>query len=386
MEFVSFAPDYWDGPRHNRHYFALELARHHKVLFVSPPFSIEKILTSRRQPGLAKSGTHKVSGTLWTHVPSKLLFTTFRFPWLDRLARRLRVGMLKATMARLGFSNPVLLIWHPTYLEMLDEFPGRPSIYYVYDHLSGYAGSSQAQRSGRELELLRRADLVFVLSRKLLEENRAYARDIVLLPNAVDFERFAQARDPATRVPEDIAAIPRPRIGYVGSLNEKVDIDMLAAMAARRPDWSIVLIGRQNFGSPEARSCFDRLTEMSNVHWLLYKAPEQLPGYLKGIDVCLMCYVINGWTYYGDPSKMHEYLATGKPTVGTGLPSILEYRHVVDIAATHDEWIGAVARCLAESGDDLAARRVEVARQNSYAARIDTALAEIGKRFGRRLA
>lgn len=385
MEFVSFAPDYWNGPRHNRHYFSLELAKHHKVLFVSPPFSIEKILTSRSQGPLATSGTRKVSETLWTHVPSKLLFTNLRFPWLDRFFRRLRVKLLKRTMSRLGFSSPVLLIWHPMYLEMLDAFPGQPSIYYVYDHLSGYAGRSKTERSGREFELLRRADLVFVLSRKLLEENRAHARDIVLLPNAVDFEHFAMARDPATMVPDDIATIPRPRIGYVGSLNEKVDIDMLAAMAVRRSDWSIVLIGRQNFGSPEARSRFDQLVEMPNVHWLPYKAPDQLPAYLKGIDVCLMCYVINGWTYYGDPSKMHEYLAAGKPTVGTGLPSILEHRDVVEIAGTHDEWIDAVAKCLAEKPNELVARRIEVARTNSYAERISTALTEIAERFGGRL-
>ena len=384
MEFISFAPDYWDGPRHNRHYFSLELAKHHKVLFVSPPFSVEKILTSRRQGPLARSGTQKISETLWTHVPSKLLFTNLRFPWLDRFFRRLRVRLLKRTMSRLGFASPVLLIWHPMYLEMIDAFPGRPSIYYVYDHLSGYAGSSKDQRSGREIELLRRADLVFVLSQKLLEENRAHARDIVLLPNAVDFEHFVRARDPATIVPDDIAAIARPRIGYVGSINQKVDIEMLAEMAVRRPDWSIVLIGRQNFDSPAARSRFDQLMEMPNVHWLPYKAPEQLPGYLKGIDVCLMCYVINGWTYYGDPSKMHEYLATGKPTVGTALPSILEHRDVVQIAGTHDEWIDAVAHCLAETGDELATRRIAVARKNSYAERVSTALAEIATRFGSR--
>ena len=382
MDFVSFVPDYWDGPRHNRHFFCLELAKRHKVLFVSPPFSIEKILRRGSRHALSDSGTQQVARQLWIHVPPKFLFTNFRFPWLDRLFRRVRLHLLRQKMRRLGFRNPILLVWHPQYLEMLDEFAGIPSIYYIYDHLSGYTGADPKQRSPRELELIRRVDLVFVLSRKLLEENQSYAKDIVLLPNAVDFEHFSKARAPETQVPEDLATIPRPRIGYVGSINEKVDIDLLEHMATKRPDWSIVLIGRQNFSSTAEKSKFNRLLEHSNVEWISYRNPDVLPAYLKGLDVCLMCYVINGWTYYGDPSKMHEYLAAGKPTVGAPLPSILEYRDVVEVPSSHDEWIDAVARSLDDVSEASRDRRIEVARANSYAERIDQALAVIEDRFG----
>jgi glycosyltransferase involved in cell wall biosynthesis len=233
--------------------------------------------------------------------------------------------------------------------------------------------------------LIQRADLVFVLSRKLLEENQRYNPHTVLLPNAVDFEHFSRARDARTQLPDDLSAIPTPRIGYVGSINEKVDLALLEKMAATRQDWSIVLIGRQNFSAEESKRQFDRLLAKPNIYWIPYRQPDQLPAYLKGLDVCLMCYVINGWTYYGDPSKMHEYLAAGKPTVGTALPSILEYRHVVEVPTSHDQWITAVTRCLADNGEGATMQRVEIARLNSYAERVRTAVGVIKERFGARL-
>jgi glycosyltransferase involved in cell wall biosynthesis len=382
VDFINFVPDYWGGPRHNRHYFCLELAKKHKVLFVSPPFSIERLLRRDRQRHLPESGTVKVATNLWSHVAPKWLFTNFRFPWLDRLFRRLRMSLLKRKLSQLDFRDPVLILWHPQYLEMLDAFPGATSIYYIYDHLSGYTGSDPSQRSARELELIRRVDMVFVLSRKLLEENQKYNSNTSLLPNAVDFELFAHARDPATVIPDDLAVIPHPRIGYVGSLNEKVDIDLLEKMAVERPEWSIVLIGRENFSSPEQKGRFDRLIAQPNVHWIPYRAPEALPAYLKGLDVCMMCYVINGWTYFGDPSKMHEYLAAGKPTVGTPLASIVEYQHVIEVPESHDEWLLAIERCLQNDCTDAVQRRIAVAAENSYSARIARALALIEANTG----
>ena len=83
------------------------------------------------------------------------------------------------------------------------------------------------------------------------------------------------------------------------------------------------------------------------MHWFGHRPFDLVPAYIKGLDVCMMCYVINNWTFYGDPSKLHEYLASGKPTIGTGLPSIREFADVVQIPETPQEWVAAVDRALA---------------------------------------
>ena len=165
-------------------------------------------------------------------------------------------------------------------------------------------------------------------------------------------------------------------------MNEKLNVPILEALASAHREWSIVLVGRENYTNADEKRRFIQLTERPNVHWLPYKPPEQVPAYLKGLDVCMMCYVINGWTFYGDPSKLHEYLASGKPTVGVGLSSIREFSDVVIVADTPDEWVSAVEAGLRDTGPDITRRRIETARRNSYAARIETFLAVIREALG----
>lgn len=374
MNFLSFVPDYWDGPRHNRHYFCLELAKQHRVLFVSPPFYIGKLLRRDARRHAPRSGLTRVTDRLFTYVPPKWLFTNHRFPWLHRLLREIRIFLLRRLARKYGFTDPVLLVWHPAHLEMLGRFGERLVVYYIYDHLSGYSGGDPRKRWSSELELIRKADLVFVLSHKLLEENRQYNSNIHLLANAVDFDLFAQARSESTEIPADISSIRGPRIGYIGTINEKVNVELLSEVASSRPAWSIVLIGRENYKDPQAKKQFENLVARSNVHWLPYKEPAALPGYLKALDVCLMCYVVNGWTYYGDPSKMHEYLAAGKPTVGAPLPAIQEFSNVVRVAESNRDWIDAIQASLGEQGVQHADERIHVARLNSYPERIRRAI------------
>lgn len=375
LDFVSVSPDYWDGPRHNRHYFCEELSRRAKVLFVSPPFNIERVITGVGKGTLSRSGVRQLSPTLTNYVPSKLLFTNHRFPAYDRWAAAQRVRSMRRIMRSQSIEEPALIIWHPQYRSLIGKFDERLLIYYVYDQYSGYTGGSARKESPEELELLKRADLVFVLSRELYNEKAKYAEGrLVHLANAANFEMFSKSREAATPVPADIQSIPSPKLGYIGTINEKVDLRVLERLATARPDCSIVLIGRQNYKVEAEKQRFFQLTARPNVHWLGHRPYEQVPNYIKGLDVCMMCYVINDWTFYGDPSKLHEYLASGKPTIGTGLSSIREFSEVVAVPETPDEWVDAVKAALTERTDGLAARRIAVARENSYPARVDVFL------------
>jgi hypothetical protein len=154
-------------------------------------------------------------------------------------------------------------------------------------------------------------------------------------------------------------------------------------MARARPGWSIVLVGRENYRSEERQRFLD-LTARPNVHWLGPKTYDLVPSYIKGLDACLMCYVINDWTFYGDPSKLHEYLASGKPTFGCGLSSIREFSEVVGIPETAEQWVEAIDAGLRESDPGLRERRIEVARQNSYAVRVDLFLKVIEEALARK--
>ena len=382
LNFVSFAPDYWDGPRHNRHYFSQELSKHARVLFVSPPFNISRVVDNLGKWRLPRSGVREISPTLINHVHSQWLFTHHRFPAVDQWMARQRLAAVKRSARKYELDHPVLLVWHPNFRDMVGQVDERLVIYYVYDQYAGYSGSDGNTHTPGELELMSKADIVFVLSKELYKNKKDHAKKVIHLANAVDFEHFSRARERATVVPEDMASIRSPRIGYIGTMNEKLNVAVLESLASAHAEWSIVLVGRENYTNSDEKKRFLELTQRPNVHWLPYKPPDQIPAYLKGLDVCMMCYVINGWTFYGDPSKLHEYLASGKPTIGVGLSSIREFSEVVTVADTPEEWIAAVEAGLHDTGPEATQKRIETARQNSYAARIDTFLRVIRDTLG----
>ena len=370
MNVLTFGGDYWDGPRHNRHYFLEELGRHERVLFASPPFHLARLI--ERKGPLYPSGVRRINDGLVNYTPSKWLFENHRSPWLNAKMKAARLRRIEALMRRYGVTDPVLLIWHPHYRDMIGRFGERLVIYYAYDQYTGYTGGD-AKASPAEIELMERADLVFALSRELAADKRRYLSEpdkVVHLANAANYDMFSTSRAPETVIPADLAALPAPRLGYIGTMNEKVNLPVLEALAERR-EWTIALVGRENYKVPEEKARFLALTARPNVHWFGHRPFDLVPAYIKGLDVCMMCYVINNWTFYGDPSKLHEYLASGKPTIGTGLPSIREFADVVQIPETPQEWVAAADRALQERDPALPARRIETAKQNSYQARIE---------------
>jgi glycosyltransferase involved in cell wall biosynthesis len=281
-------------------------------------------------------------------------------------------------MKKMGIESPVLLIWHPQFLDMLDFFPNAVVVYYVYDNLTGYIGGDDSRRYEEEDELLRRADVTFVLSQELLNKHAEFSANIHLLPNAVDYDLFSTSRAESTQIPDELSQIPGPRIGYIGTINEKVDLEILEEISAARPAWSIVLIGRDNYQRQEERQRFLTLLERDNVFRFGYREYATIPSYIKGLDVCMMCYVINDWTFYGDPSKMHEYLASGKPTIATALPAIKEFSDVIDIPDSKKDWVSVIDKRLNEQCEELSAERIDVAKQNSYQARVRRAIEVLG--------
>ncbi len=372
MDFVSFSMNYWDDLWQSRHQIASRLATRHKVLFVSPPFSVRDVFTKSRSRPLPKSGLVQRKRNLYTFVPPKWLFENHRFPWIDQAIADLRSLQIKKILSKLGFRDLVLLIWHPRYSNLVGRFGEKVSCYYVDEEFTGYYGVSEAEKEsirGQEDLLLRRVDLVFANGSALLERKNRY-RNAMNVPMGVDFELFSRALLEETPLFEDLSVIPAPRIGYVGNVNDKVDFQLLEYLAAKRPQWSILLIGPDMIKTEMFRAHFAKLRARPNVFIMGSKRLELLPNYIKGLDVCLMCYRIDCWAYFGYPLKLHEYLASGKPVISSDLPSIREFSQVVRIAQGYEEWLRAIEECLRDQSADARQARVEVARQNTWEDRV----------------
>ena len=373
MDFISFSLNYWDDLWQSRHQIMLALARKHKVLFVSPPFSLRQVVDDLRKRELPKSGLVHRQGNLYTLVFSKWLCETYRFPRLAKLTASLRKWTVQRIRRKLGLGDTVLFIWHPRYFDLVGAFQEAVCCYYVDDEFSGYAGGTENERGRialQEDQLLRQADVVFANGPALLKIKNRYG-NAINVPMTADFELFSRSRLAETPIPKDLEGIPHPRMAYIGNINDKVDFDLILKLSSERPSWSFVLVGPVNARNAASKSAVASLQNQRNVFFLGGKPREELPNYIKGIDVCMMCYRKDGWAYYVYPLKLHEYLASGKPVIGSGLMSLRDFDGVVRIADSPADWLAAIQQSLDEDDPALVARRVEVAYENRLECRIE---------------
>jgi UDP-galactopyranose mutase len=183
------------------------------------------------------------------------------------------------------------------------------------DELSAFAGASP-ELCRLETELLRRADLVFTGGMSLYEAKRGLHGNVHAFPSAVDVAHFAQARRDSAD-PLDQAGIGRPRLGFFGVIDERLDRELLATVARLRPDWQLVLVG------PVVKIDPSTLPQAANIHYLGRKTYEELPAYVAGWDAAIMPFARNEATRFISPTKTPEYLASGKPVVSTPIVDVV---------------------------------------------------------------
>ena len=200
---------------------------------------------------------------------------------------------------------------------------------------------------GLEQELIDRADLVFTGGTSLYAAKQSRHDSVLCFPSSVDRPHFMQARS-ALREPADQAALPHPRLGFYGVIDERFDIALLDQIAALRPDWSFVMVG------PVVKIDKADLPKRPNIHYLGSKTNEQLPAYLGGWDVALMPFAMNESTQFISPTKTPEYLAGGKPVVSTPVKDVVRhYGHLeaVGIAGDATSFVAACEEALALAAD-----------------------------------
>jgi UDP-galactopyranose mutase len=217
------------------------------------------------------------------------------------------------------------------------------TVYDCMDELTALAAAPSDFRAA-EQGLLARADLVLTNGHSLFEAKRHLNPNVHEFPSSVDPAHFSRARN-GTRDPADQNAIPRPRIGFLGLLDERLDRELLADVAARTPGWHYILIGPIPKGAARA------LPEAPNLHHLGPKPYDVLPDYVAGWDVAMSPFVRNESTRYLNPTNTLEYLAAGKPIVSTSIAEVVEPygdRQLVRIANTPEEFIDCIRAALCD--------------------------------------
>ena len=360
--FWNFRDDMWQ----TTHYVAQCLARRLPTIYVEPSvqwnmFS-EHFRAFRVPLGLAGA---RVSSP----CPGLEVFHRRSFP-LGRLAvvRNHDLARNARVLGRLVKSRhwERTLLWH--------SFPywSEPIVDAVNFHRFVYHSLDHSVRVEEETRLVRRADVVFSVSETLVQKHRANNPRSFLLANGVDLELFDPSRAKSGGRPGDLPDSGR-LIGFVGSINCHLDLEMLVDVARAFPHDYVIMVGPvlSNETAPRGsqRAALETLQRLDNVRFLGFKPAADVPGYVQAFDVCLVPFLANGFNQERDPLKFYQYTAMAKPIVTTPVLVAKRYAEICYIGSTTDEFIGGIRLALTERRDDpRRAARLAVARVQDWPA------------------
>lgn len=371
---LCFAPDLWSDIWRNRHHLLTVFAERNKVLYVEPRTylreTVQKLLAGRFPwRDIWRERVTPVRPNLYVYHNLPHAPISGRFP-LGELTAGLRRSSLRHQMRRLGMSQPILWLCRPEMGDLIGQWGEKLVLYHVVDEYSAYEGVANPEEvRRRERELLQRADLVITTAPALYESKRPFNRHTYLVPNAVNYELFAEVILRDGPEPADLAGLPRPRIGYVGAVNAKLDLRYFSAVADAYPAASVVIVGPVNIPAEDEE--LRRLKAAPNVRFLGRKPAEQVPCYIKAMDVCLLPYRQNEWTRHISSLKLYEYMACEKPIVASDVPAARQFAELVYIVGTPAEAVPAVGQALRGHPEEIRRRQRRVAQENTWRRRVE---------------
>jgi teichuronic acid biosynthesis glycosyltransferase TuaH len=278
-----------------------------------------------------------------------------------------RLGMRPLAWAvrdwRRGLEGPrplALAVSYPHYLYLRDLIRPDALIYYNMDDYGFYWTARREVVRALERRTVREADLSVFCAKVRADEFRAAIPDaagrIIHLPHGAPAAAIApEPQDRPGPAPDDIAGLPRPLLGFVGTLEDRIDWPLLEHLARAFPSGSVVLIGREPDSRPRQPwyDAYCRAVSLPNVHLLGWRAPDEVGRYNAAFDVCLIPYrTDHPFNRVACPTKVMDYMATSRPVVSTPLPECRLYAHLFDIAETPEAFVEAIRRVVARGSDD----------------------------------
>jgi glycosyl transferase family 1 len=364
----------WDYLKISNQQTMKRFSRENRVLFIDRNMSLaawacdrakaRAYLKRRRQERLRKE-----SENLFVFTPP------FALPWASKSVTVNRINMLltrislKPIRKKLGFHKPIYYSYLPQGHFLAGKLGEKLVCYEVIDEYSAFPHVSGRLTRILEDKMLERADLVFAISPNLYRNRIERNPETHLVPIGAEVEHFARSRrdDPAR--PEDMEKIPSPIIGYFGGIDSRFDVELYRFLSGKLPECSFVLVG-----PVKEQSVSEKLSSLPNIYFLGPKPYEALPAYLKFFDVCTLPYLMTPFTENIFPNKIFEYLSPGKPVVSTPIPALLylDKQGVIDCVEDHREFLARIQKALEEGGgDSLRERRIKVAEDNTWDARVE---------------
>jgi len=374
-DLVVFSND-WDGDPLSKVHIMRILSRENRVLWVNsignraPKANAHDLNRIWRKLASFTEGIREVEPNLFVLAPLAVPF--YGSEAVRALNRTLLRAQVLRAMRQLKFKKPISWSFLPASAPVSGRLGEEFVVYHCVDEFSAFSDTNGRHIAELEEQLLRRADLVITSAERLRENKARVNPSTVLVRHGVDFNHFVKACDPATRIPDDIAHLPRPIFGFFGLVADWVDLEAIAATARAHPEGSVVVIGKV---APDAD--VSALKAERNIHMLGRKAYADLPGYCRAFDVALMPFKVNELTLNANPLKVREYLAAGLPVVSSDIPEVRKVG-LCKLATSTEDFVRKVDECLAE-GPGPTRARAERIRHESWEAKVEEIRSFVGE-------
>lgn len=358
-DIICLSTHYWDERWFRKQEFMSRFSRANRVLFVEPSYSMARrprhhqrdVATNRvLRPRLEQRGEN-----LYLLKPPRGL-PKWTDPRVEKLTYRWYGRLVGRAAKRLGFRDTILWVYRPSFLHGFGSIPHRHLVFDLVDDLAAYdQGSSGAGHVEAAIDdLVRRADLLVVTASTLADRYGGLARRLEHIPNGYDSALFSP--DSAGPPPETLESVPRPILGFIGTLFSFLDFELLEHVAHVHHDKSLVLVGPVE---ESVRDSVTRLTRRPNVTHVGGQPQALIPRYIATFDVCLNPFRPSRVADSVNPLKVYEYLALGKPVVSTPMEGLRREAagDVVSFAADRNEFCREIERSLTREVQDASEER-----------------------------
>lgn len=319
--------------------------RINKILVVDRPVSFPEMVLKRR-PWRIRNGevlkknfpyclTQVSDKTFVLDIFSGDIFRplVMQRDWWSFIFRQPRIiKIIKENVSYLNIENPILFSWSPMCSGIFGKLDERLLVFDIMDNWLKHPEIEDKRKliATTFRKIKKEADIIFVVSQVLKEEFSDAKGLVSLIPNGVDQEFFKVTQ---REVPSGLRELSRPIVGYAGHLGKRIDIALLSFLAQQLSRINFIFLG-SFLDKRWVRSLF----KYKNIHFLGDKHYSQLPSYLNSFDICIIPHNVGELENEGDPIKLYEYLAAGKPVVTTPIAGVDVFKDVITIARTKEEF------------------------------------------------
>lgn len=357
------------------------LPGYHNILYVEPPITL---LSPIKDRGLTfklsrfMKGNRKIKDNIIVYCPPPILPFGNIFKWINKINQWWIAAFIKRAAQNAEMDNPLVWTYMPNSYDLVKKMNYKALVYDCVDEHSEYRGFiNKNTMLTMERELIKKCDIVFVTAEGLYDSKSKYNKNTYLITNGVNFELFNSVQDEKIKPHGEVKNLPKPVVGFIGVIQEWIDLDLIFEIAQNNPGLSVLMVGPVGAGVD-----VEKLKNLTNVYFVGAKKPEILPYYIKIFDVCINPFRQSNLTKNVSPLKFYEYLATGKPIVTVDMPAVREFSDCVLIAKDNREFIYNITEAIEKDTEELKQKRIEKGKENSWEEKVTTMLDILDERLG----